>query len=124
MGVVVKRTAACVILLLSLSACSGLGGSVLGLLGGPASKGIDAEAEITVGKKEEENSVNTQIGDSGDVVKNQRANTINIANKEVPTLYLVLLVLLAGWAIPTPSAMFLGIARGVRSFFSILIRGK
>ena len=120
-----EKTKLCLVgmFVLLLWGCSTIGTGALSLLAGSASKGIEADAELTVGKKEETTDVDTQIGDRmGD--ETFEAQTINIANQHVPTLYVVLMVLLAGWAIPSPGAMFIGVATGIRDFFSILIRGK
>lgn len=83
--------------LVLLSGCSSIGGSLLGMLGGSASKGIDANAEVVVGKKEEELIVDTQLGDN----LHQQAQTI-VNENEVPTSWVFLFALMCGWAIPGP----------------------
>lgn len=83
---------------------------------GASGKGITADAEVTVGKKEEDNDVETEvrIGE-----KTQKAQTIN-NNDTGPDGYIILLlVLLAGWAIPGPLATMRGIRKGWKA-----LRGK
>jgi hypothetical protein len=79
------------------------------LLGVGEKGGIKADAEVTVGKKEEDNDVvtDTQIGD------NQTAELIKNENSGPSGWIILLIVLLAGWAIPGPAAMF----RGIKDFF-------
>ena len=78
-----------------------------------ASKGISADAEITVGKKEEELQVNTQLGDSS----SQKAETITNVAQGMQWWQLGLLCLFAGWSIPDPQAM----GRGIISFIRALL---
>ncbi len=68
----------------------------------PAANGIDAE--LTIGTKDEQ--VNTRVLESN---KQQHAN--NITNNELSGNMVLLLLLLmvvgiAGWALPTPETMF------------------
>ncbi len=60
-----EKTKLCLVgmFVLLLWGCSTIGTGALSLLAGSASKGIEADAELTVGKKEETTDVDTQIGD-------------------------------------------------------------
>lgn len=92
------------------SSCSGLGGAALGLLSGPAGDGINADAELTVGKKEEAVNVDTQLGDNA----TQTAQTINNVN-DIPLTWILLFTLMAGWAIPDPQQMGRGVLALIRA---------
>lgn len=73
----------------------------------PAAKdGIQADAEVTVGQKNEDNdvSVDTEVGNT-----NQKAQTINNNDSGPSGWYILLLVLLAGWAIPGPGRTLIGL---------------
>lgn len=86
---------------------------ILGGCSGPLSfltPGVpDLEADVTVGKKEE--VVETNVGN-----ESVAADTINYVN-ELPWYYLVLLVFMAGWAIPSPMEMFRGMVNMIRLLF-------
>ena len=69
-----------------------------------ASKGLDVDAELVVGDKQED--INTQVGDRTE----QRAGSITNVN-DIPFSYVLLFMLMAGWAIPSPSEMGKGIVR-------------
>lgn len=110
-----KRSWAISLTFILMTGCSTLAGPVLGLLAGPAGDGISADAEVTVGKKEEAVNVDTQLGDNN----KQTASVINNTQR-IPTSWLILIVLLAGWAIPDPQTM----GRGLLSFLKILMPWK
>lgn len=94
-------------LILILSGCEMLAMKAGEALVGAGKNGIEADAELTIGQKKEDNDVETHIGD------NQKAQTIT-NNKSGPNGFVILLiVLLAGWAIPAPSRMF----AGIKNFF-------
>lgn len=103
-----------------LSGCSALS-AIGGLLPG-GNDGINANAQIGA----ENNQAVAQVGDelsSGDnstVTKADQANAVEgtqIINSETPWWLIGLIALLAGWAIPTPMAMALGIVNFFRIIF-------
>jgi hypothetical protein len=99
------------VLLLSLQGCAALKtAGFLTSLGGAASNGIEADAELTVGKKEETVEVDTQVGDNS----TQTATTINNV-QDIPILWIFLFTLMAGWAIPDPSTMGRGLITLIRA---------
>jgi len=71
--------------------------------GGGPSLGV----ETTVGDKNQELNIGSE---------SQQAKTINNIT-ELPWYYLVLLCVLAGWAIPSPMEMFRGLINGIRLAF-------
>ena len=87
----------------SVSGCSTLkaASSAIGLTQ-TASNGIDAE--VTVGKKQEE--INTEVGRQE---TNQQAQTIENYVDNIPPLVLLLLIL--GWMMPTPTQIWKGFMR-------------
>lgn len=110
------------LLLLSaaLSGCSMLS-AVSSLLPG-GGDGVNANAQIGA----ENNQAVAQVGDelsSGDnstVTKADQANAVEgtqIINSDTPWWLIGLIALLAGWAIPTPMAMALGIVNFFRIIF-------
>lgn len=94
-------------------------GAITSALGGSSSNdGVQVGTEdITIGKKEEETAVDTQIGDSSESTQtaNEIINTINQSG--ITTGQLLLIILLAGWAIPDPITMF----RGLLRFITVLL---
>jgi hypothetical protein len=99
------------VLLLALPGCAALKtAGFLTSLGGAASNGINADAELTVGKKEETVDVDTQVGDNS----TQMATTIN-NTQDIPLSWVLLFVLMAGWAIPDPSVMGNGLIKLIRA---------
>lgn len=96
-----------------LAACSWT--DALKLLTPAASQGISADAEVTVGKKEEDNDVNTTVQVGGDKSESQTAEKIvNNTDERMSPWVLLLIVLLAGWAIPGPYEMVKGIRKVFR----------
>lgn len=89
---------------------------VKGVLGGGSNSnsGVQVETDdVVIGKKEEDNDVAVTLGVGG----NQQAETIE--NQGPSTFVIILLCLLAGWAIPSPMEML----RGLRNAY-LLLRGK
>lgn len=83
------------------------------LLGAGARGGVQADAEVTVGQKNEDNDVNTEVNLGGDSKTAQSAEKITNNHRMSPWV-LLLIVLLAGWAIPDPYRML----SGIRNFFT------
>lgn len=77
----------------------------------PASKGIEVETELTVGDKEE--TIETHVGADN---TSQQAEVINNV-QDIPFSYILLFMLMAGWAIPSPSEMW----RGLMNFFRMML---
>lgn len=73
----------------------------------PASKGgINTDADITVGKKEEAVNTDVQLGDNTESTQtaDRIINTTQIDNGLPPWMFYTL-ILLAGWALPDPQTM-------------------
>ena len=83
---------------------------------GASGKGVTADAEVTVGQKKEDNDVETEVRIGEET---QKAQTINNNNTGPDGYIILLLVLLAGWAIPDPLTTMRGIRKGWRA-----LRGK
>ena len=86
---------------------------MLGAILPSAGKGISADAEVTVGKKEESVNTDVQVGDNS----TQSAGQIQNFNEGMPWWQFLAFGLLAGWAIPDPQTM----GRGVISFIRALL---
>lgn len=101
------------------SGCGSLPLSPLGILGGGSSNdGVQVGTEdITIGKKEEETAVNTQLGDNTESTQTADRIVNTVENSGLTTLQLLLIVLLAGWAIPDPQTM----GRGILLFLQTLL---
>ncbi len=111
------RLVATILLSLSLASCSGLD-LVKPLLTG-SQPGVEVDANIAKGDAEGDDSVaqnaNTAVSlDAGteEVFEGPVGQVINEAGLEIHEL--ILLVLLAGWAIPSPTEMLQGFVRAVR----------
>ena len=109
---------------LSLSSCAALAPLAKDVLLGGAQKGIEARANISKGDAEGADSVaqnaNTAVSvDNGtkEVFEGPVGQVVNEAG--VPIHVLLLLVLLAGWAIPSPEEMGHGVVRILNA-----LRGK
>lgn len=112
----VKRAVAALSLTLILIGCGSLPFSAItSALGGSSSNdGVQVGTEdITIGQKKEDNDISTQIGDNS---QQQAGSIVNVAER-MPTAWLILIVLLAGWAIPDPQTM----GRGLISFFKTIL---
>lgn len=98
-----------------------LAGAALG-----SQPGVEVDANVAKGDAEGEDSVaqnaNTAVSvDAGskEVFEGAVGQVVNEAGLEIHEL--VLLILLAGWAIPSPAECFLGVARTGRKFWLTLI---
>ena len=80
----------------------------------PTSNGVSLDAELTVGDKEE--TIETNIGSDR---TSQVADTINNSSqlKDIPLTWVLLFMLMAGWAIPSPSEC----GRGLITFMKVLL---
>lgn len=81
------------------------------LIGAGEEGGIEADAEVTIGKKSEDNDIKTDVNIGND--NRQEAHQISNTNNRMPLYTLLLIVLLAGWAIPGPGEMFRGIKKAL-----------
>lgn len=110
-----------------LSGCSATGllkdvaGAALG-----SQPGIEVDANVAKGDAEGEDSVaqnaNTAVSvdsSSKEVFEGAVGQVVNEAGLEIHEL--VLLILLAGWAIPSPADCLRGAARAMRETFDIVI---
>ena len=71
------------------------------------SSGLEVDTEIVAGDKDQELNVGS------DTINAETINHIT----ELPWYYIVLLCILAGWAIPSPMEMFRGLINGIRLAF-------
>jgi len=125
-----RRHLGVLLLIVSLSSCSALDivkeGAKAAL--GAAQPGIEVDANAGKGEAEGDQSIaqNANTAVSGQV--NETSNetfegpvgqVINEAGLEIHEL--LLLVLLAGWAIPSPAEMIVGFARVIRTAWLISI---
>ncbi len=107
------------IILVTSSGCSLLADKALDLVGGPSS-GLEVDANAGQAKTEGDDSVaqqaNTAVsvagGNSEENFEGPVGQVINEAGLEIHEL--ILLVLLAGWAIPSPTEMLQGFVRAIR----------
>ena len=89
-------------------------------------KALEVDANVGQAKTEGSDSVaqnaNTAVsvegGDTKETFEGPVGQVINEAGLEIHEL--LLLVLLAGWAIPSPSEMMIGFARALRDSFAAL----
>jgi len=107
------------VLALSLSGCS-TWGMVSGLFGDDTGTEVNTNAQI--GKENTQNTAaiqaNTEAGDDAQIA--DQANEVTgtqIINSELPPWVLIMIALLAGWAIPSPMEMALGIVNFFRIIF-------
>jgi len=89
-------------------------------VGGGGGPSLEVSPDIDNADGDINNTVETNVGSD---TNNQSGEVINNLNR-MPWWQLGLICLLAGWAIPDPGKMFIGLATGTRRFFTILIRGK
>jgi len=124
-----KQITTALLMTLILSSCSALdvvkGASSLA---GPE-KGLEVDANIGQAKTEGNASVaqNANTAVTGQVTDSETyegpiGQVVNNSGFQLHEL--LLLVLLAGWAIPSPAEMLLGAARVLRSSVSILLVGR
>ena len=111
---------ALLIALAGSTGCSMLADKALDLMGGPSS-GLDVDANVGKAEAEGDQSVsqnaNTALTGQVNETRNETyegtvGQVVNEAGLEVHEL--LLLVLLAGWAIPSPREMVLGVAYSFR----------
>ncbi len=105
-------------LMLALSSCSTVGSMVADAIL-PSGGGVEVDANVSKGDAEGEDSVaqngNTNV--SVDATKEQSYGSVDSVVNEanLPFHVLLLVVLLAGWAIPSPEEMGYGIIRLIRA---------
>jgi len=109
----------CIIMTLSLTSCAALAPLAKDVLLGGAQKGIEAKANIGQARSTGDDNVaqnaNTAVSlDAGtkEVFEGPVGQVVNEAG--MPIHVLLLLVLLAGWAIPSPEEMGHGVVRLIR----------
>jgi len=114
----------CIIMTLSLTSCAALAPLAKDVLLGGAQKGIDAKANIGQARSTGDDNVaqnaNTAVSlDAGtkEVFEGPVGQVVNEAG--MPIHVLLLLVLLAGWAIPSPEEMGHGLVRLLRGIRGI-----
>ena len=115
-----RKLSTALIISLSLSSCSMLAPLAKDAILGGADKGIEVDANAGQAKTEGDDSVaqnaNTAVSvDAGkqEVYEGDIGQVVN--ENGLPLHVLLLLVLLAGWAIPSPEEMGHGIVRLIRA---------
>ena len=100
------------------------GCSTMDLVGGLFSDdgGTDVNTNAQIGKENTQNNAVVQANTeaSGEAQVADQANRVSgtqIINEELPPWVLILIALLAGWAIPSPMEMALGIVNFFRIIF-------
>jgi len=117
-----KRTLSALLLVTILSGCS----SILPMVADavlPGKGGFDVTANVSKGDAEGEDSVsqngNTNVSVEGD--EQTYGPVDKVVNEHgMPTHILLMFVLLAGWAIPSPSEMGHGLLRAISAIRSTL----
>jgi hypothetical protein len=114
-----KRLLLTLLLAVSLSGCSSFG-MLSGLLGDDGRTDVNTNAQV--GKENTQqlvaNQTNTEA--SGEAQVADQANKVSgtqIINENLPPWVLILIALLAGWAIPSPMEMAIGIVNFFRIIF-------
>lgn len=109
----------CICTTILLSSCSTLAPLAKDVLLGGAERGIEARANVGQAKTEGDDSVaqNANTAVSVDAGSSQEYGAVDTVVNEsgLPVHVLLLLVLLAGWAIPSPEEMGHGIVRITRA---------
>lgn len=123
-----RTVCAALILTISLSSCGTLAGKVADVALGGAKPGLEVDANVAKGDAEGEDSVaqnaNTAVSVGGASKEVYEGAIGTVVNESGLKLYeLLLLVLLAGWAIPSPAEMVLGSMRVLRKSIDIA-RGR
>lgn len=112
----------CICMTITLASCSAIAPLAKDVLLGGAQKGIDARANVGQAKTEGDDSVaqNANTAVSVDAGSRQDYGAVDTVVNEsgLPFHVLLLLVLLAGWAIPSPEEMGHGIVRLIRGIRS------
>ena len=107
------------VLALTLSGCSTMG-MIGGLFGDDSGTEVNTNAQV--GKENTQNNAVVQANTeaSGEAQVADQANKVQgtqIINSDLPPWVLLMIALLAGWAIPAPMQM----AMGIVNFFRIII---
>ena len=109
----------CIFIAATTSGCSAIAPIAKDVLLGGAQKGIEARANISKGDAEGRDSVaqNANTAVSLDAGKRQDYGAVDtvVNDAGMPVHVLLLQVLLAGWAIPSPEEMGHGIVRLIRA---------
>jgi hypothetical protein len=109
----------CICTTILLSSCSAIAPLAKDVLLGGAERGIEARANVGQAKTEGDDSVaqNANTAVSVDAGSSQEYGAVDTVVNEsgLPVHVLLLLVLLAGWAIPSPEEMGHGIVRITRA---------
>lgn len=109
----------CIFIATTTSGCSAIAPLAKDMLLGGSKQGIEASANISKGDAEGQDSVaqNANTAVSLDAGKRQDYGAVDTVVNEagLPIHVLLLLVLLAGWAIPSPEEMGHGIVRLIRA---------
>ena len=109
----------CIFIATTTSGCSAIAPLAKDMLLGSSKQGIEASANISKGDAEGQDSVaqNANTAVSLDAGKRQDYGAVDTVVNEagLPIHVLLLLVLLAGWAIPSPEEMGHGIVRLIRA---------
>ena len=105
-------------LCLLLAGCSTLDLAKTGLdlaTGGPG-KGLSVDTELTVGDKQE--AINTQVGGKQEVTAETLTGGVNTTtvNEGPSLLFIGLLILFAGFVIPSPGELWRGIVGAWRNY--------
>ena len=115
-----RRVLLCIFITTATSGCSAIAPLAKDALLGGAKQGIEARANISKGDAEGQDSVAQNANTAVSVTSGQRevfegpvGTVVNEAG--LPIHILLLLVLLAGWAIPSPEEMGHGIVRIIRA---------
>ena len=109
----------CIIMTTTISGCSAIAPLAKDALLGGAKKGIETRVSMSKGDAEGESSV-AQNASTAILVDTGMEGTYEgpvgtVVNEgEIPIHLLIILILLAGWAIPSPSEMGHGLVRIVR----------
>ena len=111
----------CIVILLTLnSGCSMLASKAADMALGGSEPGLEVDANVGQAKTEGDDSVaqnaNTAVQLSNDTKEEFNGAVGTVVNEAgLPIHVLLLLVLLAGWAIPSPEEMGHGIIRLIRA---------
>ena len=96
----------------------------MGLMGGlfGDDSGTEVNTNAQIGKENTQNNAvvqaNTEAGDNAQIADQANAVTgTQIINSDLPPWILIMIALLAGWAIPSPMEMALGIVNFFRIIF-------
>ena len=124
-----RTLCAALILTISLSSCGSLAGKVADMALGGSQPGVEVDANVAKGDAEGDDSVaqnaNTAVSVGGASKEVYEGSVGQVVNQSGLKLYeLLLLVLLAGWAIPSPAQCVLGGVRVFREAIDIALGRK